>query len=116
MNNFFGKKIEDFDAYEKLAISFFFHNSSEVTLQEIKDKIISLDSYKYVHYKDKWEVFVHSSIQLESCEYSGNLIIVSERMQYKFNQAVSKMCCGIHTECFRAISGRKYHIGFDYGH
>jgi hypothetical protein len=111
----FNKSIKQFDSFEKVAWSLL-HDSR---YSSVKDTVMRLEQHKdygKVHYKDKWEVIVHTTIAMSKEEYSGNLIVVPSGMWDTFDKAIRRMCCGIHTEEYTCSSGRKYLIGFDYGH
>ena len=116
MSNFFGKTTKDFDAYEKVVFEILVGYNKILSITE-KIKILEGNQcYKYVHYKDKWDLQVYCTIQMEQCEYSGGLVVLPYTMLGKFNKSISKMCCGIHTSLYTCVSGRKYYVGFDYGH
>ena len=78
--------------------------------------MVNCNLYKHVHYKDIWDLHVFLRITMSKYEYSGGQVVFPHFMNKQFNDAISKMCCGIFTNKYNALSGREYLIGFDYGH
>lgn len=122
----YSKKYENFDSYEKIvfdwdAMHFEYlqqENQTECKTksQFVEEMLLKNETYKHVHYKDVWDLYVFIRLEMEKLEYSGGLVVFPHFMSHKFNKAVARMCCGIFTNRYTALSGRTYLLGFDYGH
>lgn len=114
----FGKRFTDFDSFEKSVLHFnTFNNESDFdSASRLAKHVEENEVLKYVHYKDKWDLYVYACISMWQVEYAGHLTIYPEHMEKQFFEDCKKMCCGISQVLWTSVSGRKYWIGFDYGH
>jgi hypothetical protein len=122
----YSKKYENFDSYEKTvfdwdAMHFEYLQQENKTKcktksQFVEEILLKNETYKHVHYKDVWDLYVFIRLEMEKVEYSGGLVVFPDFMSNQFNKAVTRMCCGIFTNRYTALSGRTYLLGFDYGH
>ncbi len=115
----FGKRIEEFDSFEKSVLHFAKYDSDKSDLEaasRLAKTVEECEALKLVHYKDKWDLYVYAMISMWQVEYAGKLTVFPKNMEREFEKECRSMCCGISQVLWTSVNDRKYWVGFDYGH
>jgi len=98
------KSVKDFDNYEKYVYQMF-----DCDLESIEDNIDY--TYDKVHFKDRWDVFIFTTMHLEEDEYASDLLVIPSFMHSVGNKHRLKCDCAVDT--LYKVNGRSYRIIYD---
>lgn len=99
------------DTYEKIVLDY---SCGHLSYEDGKELLMSKEVFSEVDEGDRWDLIVDVLLMMSQEEYSGSLMVTTDYS--KFEEHLSRLCCGIFARQFEGKSGKIYYVGFDYGH